>query len=245
MKTTPERQGSPVLTRRQRLLKTLRSWVWSFALAFAILMPIRSAIADWNDVPSGSMEPTIMPGERIFVNKMAYGFRVPFTYSWVSQWSDPVAGDIAIFHSPRDGTRLVKRVVAGPGDVVELRDNVLLVNGVPCTYRPLSRVDLQAVKESRPSGWSDGAFAAEQLLGRSHPVLHYPARASLRNFGPLKVPEGEYFMMGDSRDNSADSRVFGCVKRERIVGRGVAVVASLDPERSYIPRWGRWFKPLR
>src|SRR5437667_10162124 len=100
------------------LLRTLRSWVMSFALAFAILAPLRSAIADWNDVPTGSMEPTILPGDRILVNKLAYGLRVPFTHSWVAQWSDPGSGEIVVLNSPKDGVRLVKRLIAGPGDTV-------------------------------------------------------------------------------------------------------------------------------
>src|SRR5262245_59061880 len=94
------------------LLRTLRGWAVSFAMAFAILAPLRSAVADWNDVPTGSMEPTILCGDRIFVNKLAYGLRVPFTHTWVAQWDNPSAGEIVILNSPKDGVRLVKRLIA-------------------------------------------------------------------------------------------------------------------------------------
>ena len=83
MPIPPPPPGSPSKP-KQGFVKTLKSWVVSFALAFAILAPLRSAIADWNDVPTGSMEPTILCGDRIFVNKLAYGLRVPFTHSWIA-----------------------------------------------------------------------------------------------------------------------------------------------------------------
>jgi len=215
-----------------------------FVIAMAILSPFRSAIADWNDVPTGSMEPTIMPGERIFVNKLAYGLRVPFTGIWMADWSKPEAGEIVILFSPKDGTRLVKRVVAGPGDTLELRNNRLYINGSGAAYRALSSAELAEIEASRPLGWKGFEFASEQLNGHSHAVMATPSRPAIRSVGPIVIPDGQYFVMGDNRDNSADSRYFGFVSREKIVGRSPAVVASLDPDRWYKPRWGRFFKGL-
>src|SRR5262245_5791433 len=108
------------VSRTRRLLRSARSWLTAFAIAFAILAPLRSAVADWNDVPSGSMEPTILPGDRIFVNKLAYGLRLPFTRTWLARWGDPAPGDVVVLLSPKDGTRLVKRVIAGPGDTIAM-----------------------------------------------------------------------------------------------------------------------------
>src|SRR5580700_1098065 len=109
----------------------------SLLLFVIILTAVRSAIADWNDVPTGSMNPTIVQGDRVFVNKLAYDLKVPFTTLHLAQWSDPQRGDIVVFFSPADGTRLVKRVIGVPGDTIELRDERLLINGKQSTYEPL------------------------------------------------------------------------------------------------------------
>src|SRR3954451_15453600 len=97
----------------------------------AVLFSLRSSLADWNDVPTGSMKPTILEGDRVFVNKVAYDLKVPFTTWHVAEWSNPRRGDIVVFFSPHDGERLVKRVIGLPGDTIELRNNVLVVNGQP------------------------------------------------------------------------------------------------------------------
>ncbi len=224
------------------LLKTLRSWLLSFAMACAILAPLRSAVADWNDVPTGSMEPTILVGDRIFVNKLAYGLRVPFTHSWIARWSEPRAGDIVVLNSPKDGTRLVKRLIAGPGDTISLRNNLLTINGQAQAYTALNESSLEAIPQDIRQGRQ---FASEYLPHHPHIVAAIPAIASAkRDFGPVTVPDKEFFVMGDNRDNSADSRYFGFVNRELIVGRSSAVAISVDPKRYYLPRFGRWFMGL-
>ena len=108
-----------------KLLKDNKAYI----LFVVLMMVFRSAVADWNDVPTGSMKPTIIEGDRIFVNKMAYDVRLPFTTVSLAKLADPVRGDIVIFDSQASGKRLVKRVVGVPGDVVALQDNVLSVNG--------------------------------------------------------------------------------------------------------------------
>ena len=225
------------------LLRSIRGWIVSFAVAFAILAPLRSAIADWNDVPTGSMEPTILPGDRIFVNKLAYGLRVPFSNTWALRWGQPRPGDIVVFPSPKDGTRLVKRVIAGPGDTVELRNNILLINGVAQMYSRLPDSSLETVPARLKAG---RIYASELLSGRSHAVASIPQiPGAKRTFGPVTVPSGQYFLMGDNRDNSADSRYFGFVDAGTIVGRSGTVAISVDPDRYYLPRFARWGLGLR
>src|SRR5580700_334016 len=106
----------------------------SLLLFVIILTAVRSAIADWNDVPTGSMNPTIVQGDRVFVNKLAYDLKVPFTTWHVAQWSNPKRGDIIVFFSPVDGIRLVKRVVGLPGDRIEQVNDRLWINGRPLEY---------------------------------------------------------------------------------------------------------------
>lgn len=223
-------------------------WLWrqfrAFAFIFLALAALRSAVADWNDVPSGSMIPTILEGDRIFVNKLAYDLKVPFTTTPMITWDDPRRGDVVVFFSPDEGTRLVKRVVAGPGDLLELRDNRLYLNGSPAAYGP---VDERAVAQLDEESRDGRVFSTEHQpsSSRPHPVTVTPSiRNEHRTFGPVTVPAGQYFMMGDNRDNSRDSRYFGFVQRHQIVGRAVGIVASLDLNHHWTPRWARFFKRL-
>ena len=128
---TPPTPTKPAKPERTGFQKFFWGWVWPFVLAVVVLTPIRSSVADWYDVPSGSMEPTILPGDRIFVNKLAYGLRVPLTYIWLTRWNEPTPGEIIICHRPDDDTRLVKRLIAKPGDEVQLKENDLYVQGPP------------------------------------------------------------------------------------------------------------------
>src|SRR5215210_1214619 len=105
-----------------------------FAAMLLVISSLRSALADWNDVPTGSMKPTIEEGDRVVVNKLAYDLKIPFTTIDIVKWGDPKRGDIVVLFSPRDGIRLVKRVVALPGDRVEMRNNHLFVNDEPATW---------------------------------------------------------------------------------------------------------------
>src|SRR6185436_19200873 len=114
-----------------------REWIKPFAVVAAVVFPLKSAIADWNWVPTGSMKPTILEGDLVLVNKLAYDLKVPFTLQRLAEWSNPERGDIVVCFSPYDGTRLVKRVIAAPGDEIEMRNNILFVNGTAVNYRPL------------------------------------------------------------------------------------------------------------
>lgn len=202
---------------------------------------VRSSFADWNDVPTGSMKPTILEGDRVWVNKLAYDLKVPFTTWHLAEWGNPARGDIVVFFSPADGKRLVKRMVGLPGDTVAMANNLIFINGKPATYAPLDTASLPDMEERLQSGH---LFTMEQLGTRNHPVMISPQTNSIRSFPPVNIPPGRFFVMGDNRDNSFDSRYFGLVERRRIVGRATAVVASLDRDHSSSPRWHRTLKPL-
>jgi signal peptidase I len=207
-----------------------------------ILFSIRSSLADWNDVPTGSMKPTILEGDRVFVNKLAYDLKVPFTTWHVAQWGNPQRGDIVVFFSPYDGKRLVKRVVGLPGDTLELRQNVLFLNGKPLDYQALPPDGLRNVA---PADLATHVYATEDLAGVNHAVALFPAVAARRDFGPINIPADRFFMMGDNRDDSFDSRYYGTVERRQIVGQATAVVLSLDHTRLWKPRWDRFFRSLQ
>lgn len=219
----------------------LREWVLPIGIVMAVMAPIRSVVADWNDVPSGSMRPTILEGDRIYVNKLAFGLRVPFTHTWLSRWDSPRRGDIATFASPADGICLVKRVIGVPGDTVELRQNRLTVNGVLAETSVTS-----SVMQPFGPGSVPAKLARESVDGVEHAIEILPGFPSPRsNYGPVTVPEGQFFVMGDNRDMSNDSRFIGMVALESFYGRCPGVAVSLDPDSGYWPRWGRWFSALR
>jgi signal peptidase I len=218
--------------------KELRPLLVLLVIGFSI----RSSLADWNDVPTRSMNPTILEGDRVFVNKLAYDLKLPFTTCHLAEWSHPQRGDIVVFYSPHDGQRLVKRVVGLPGDTLELRNNALVINGSPVGYQPIAEALL---RDLAPADRADRVFATENLPGQTHLVAGNPSLPALRSFAPLRVPEGQYFMMGDNRDDSFDSRYYGPVDRKRIVGRATAVVLSLDHNHHWLPRWQRSVTALR
>jgi signal peptidase I len=226
---------------KERSLRFLRG-ARPFLFVVLIVLSFRSSIADWNDVPTGSMKPSILEGDRIFVNKLAYDLKVPFTTWHLAQWGNPRRGDVVVFYSPQDEIRLVKRVIGEPGDVIELRDNQLYVNGQRAVYQPL---DPEIIRQMGPTAESSYVFHTETIGAQHHPVMATPSRyTDARWRPPVTVPPGHYFMRGDNRDNSNDSRYYGPVARERIVGRASRVALSLDPEHYYKPRWERFFRAL-
>jgi signal peptidase I len=210
---------------------------------FGLMVVFRSAVADWMYVPSGSMNPTIVEGDRILVDKAAYGLRIPFTTTRLTHGGDPQRGDIAIFASPEDGATLVKRIVGLPGDTIEMRDDVLLINGVATDYE----ATFAAADKDLPGSTrgEDHQYLIEKLEGRPHAIMQLPQHFAMRSFGPTAVPEGYYLALGDSRDNSKDSRYIGFVPRDSIVGRAFKVAYSLDAERWCRPRADRFFAPLQ
>ena len=270
-----------------RLAKFWREWRGLF-LFVAVMLVFRSAVADWNQVPSGSMKPGILDGDRIVVDKLAWDLRVPFTDSRIVRWGNPARGDVVTFENPLDGRLFVKRVVAVPGDLVEWRRKQLFINGAAASYTPLEAGEVQRLPVANPSRYF---FYREDLLGTTRVVMLHskPGRASrddtgtfsLRaasggrprcaqfervsvaagpalaaavcscadqgacaTFPPFTVPPGKYWMMGDYRDNSSDSRVVGFVDRRNIYGRAHAIAFSVDRASYYRPRFSRFFTDL-
>lgn len=201
-------------------------------ITFLLLMLLfRSAVADWNDVPSGSMKPTILEGDRMLINKMAYDLRVPFTTQSIIHLDDPVSGDIIIFESKVAGKRLVKRVIGVPGDQVAMRNNQVIINGQPLHYSEL--------KQTR-----DTTDYNELLNGKKHKIRVKNSAHKAASFATLTVPAEHYLVLGDNRDNSADSRYIGFVPRAEIIGRTRQLVLSLDYDHYYLPRTERFLMTL-
>jgi signal peptidase I len=204
----------------------------SLILMVILMIGFRSAIADWNTVPTGSMKPTIVEGDRIFVDKLAYDLKLPLTQVSLHHFSDPQRGDIVVFDSAAAEKRLVKRVIGLPGDTIELRSNKLIING-------------KATRYSRTRQVREYLMATESLGGLEHQVKFDALNQSpYSNFGPVTVPEGFYFMLGDNRDHSADSRYYGLIPRNEIVGKAEKVILSLDYDNYYIPRNERFLHDL-
>ncbi len=233
--------------RKRRVALVLRNqWrEWGGAVLFFlfVVVPVRSCLADWNWVPSSSMNPTIVEGDLVYVNKLAYDVRVPLTLRSLKHLSDPERGDIAVLFSPEDDLRLVKRVIGLPGDEIEMRENILFLNGERLKYSELSADQTEDLEEELRR---HSVFAEEDLVGYPHPVMSVPGvPTDKRSFEKVVVPEGQYFVMGDNRDLSKDSRFFGFVERRLFVGEATGVIVSFNKLDRYQPRFSRFFTSLK
>ena len=224
------------------LKKQWKEWRLFIFLVIFVVIPFKSSLADWNWVPTGSMKPTILEGDLIFVNKLAYDLRVPLTLHRIAKWSDPKRGDIVVCFSPEDNVRLVKRIIALPGDTISMFNNELFING--------ERLDYTAIDEKYSHYLSNdmkkfSTMAMEDLDGHLHAVMNIPGANSKRTFSEKTLPEDCYFVMGDNRDNSKDSRMFGFVERKSIIGQAKGVITSFNIKDKYQPRFGRFFDSLQ
>lgn len=221
-KSTP-----PSISAKQYFLGIYREYR-STALFLFLFFCIRSSFADWSPVPTGSMIPTILEGDVITINKAAYDIRVPFTHISLLKTNEPIRGDIVVFDSKVSDKRLVKRVIGLPGDIIAMENNQLIINGKPVQYEII------------------GDSLVEHLNEKSHKIyLFENADSSHQSFAPVKVPKDYYLMLGDSRDNSVDSRFIGFVPRKELVGRAGGVAISFDMNNFYIPRKNRLWSDLR
>jgi signal peptidase I len=218
-------------------LKDNRGFVL-FLIGFAFF---RTAVADWNPIPSGSMRPTLLEGDVVLVNRLAYDFKLPLTDVSLARLADPQRGDVVTFSSPRDGTRLIKRIVAGPGDVVEMHGEVLRINGEAATH-----ADARTLRE--PLGPLVAARAlrvSETVAGHSRTVQFLPDLRAARDFAPITLGPDQYFMLGDNRDNSEDSRFIGPVPRRLLIGHAHHIVVSADLLDQWRPRFERVAAAIR
>jgi signal peptidase I len=251
MMVTEERRASALLTTNGRPRSKLRfvwDWFRSVVVALFLFLVIRSFFVEAFKIPTGSMEGTLLVGDFLLVNKLVYGAEVPLIDVKLPALRTPSHGDIIVFQWPVDRTKnFVKRIVGLPGDTLQMRDGELIRNG-------------QALKESyvshtSPSGGdvSDDEFNWQQayLLNARHPVPATPRspmgiapleanvdyHPSRNNWGPLVVPEKNYFVLGDNRDNSLDSRYWGFVADSLVRGQPMVVYYSYDPDGAVKLDW--------
>ena len=214
-----------------------------FPVIFIVLL-LRSFVVEPFRIPSNSMMPTLLTGDFILVNKFAYGLRLPVINTKIIPIGEPQRGDVVVFKFPVDGkTDYIKRVVGVPGDEVYYRDKTVFINGQPQGQVPVGRY----LGEASGAGMTGAREAVETLAGVEHRTL---VRAGLPDLppgcrvlaeGPVKVPPDQYFVMGDNRDNSNDSRCWGFVPEDNLVGKAFAIWMHWDGERDTFPpiAWGR------
>jgi signal peptidase I len=209
----------------------------AFLLAFGL---IRTAVADYNPVPSSSMHPNILEGDVVMVNRLAYNLKIPLTDILVARLGDPQRGDIVTFWSPRDGKRLIKRIVGLPGDVVAMKDKQLLINGQPVAYSVLAVGSDEVADGSRLAALQ----VREELGARPYSIQWLAGAANAATFDPITIPQDQYLMLGDNRDNSADSRYIGLVPRKLLIGRASRILVSAAIKGDWLPRIDRFGKKL-
>ena len=218
----------------------LKKWIHSnrgFLVFLLCLGIFRTAVADWNPIPSGSMRPTLLEGDVVFVNRLAYDLKLPLTDVVVARLGEPERGDVVTFSSPQDGRRLIKRIAALPGDTLEMRDEVLYLNGEAARYEaPEAVIETLAELGAQVPATRWTAHRA----GQERRVQWLQGVSARSNFGPVTVPEGQYLVLGDNRDNSADSRFIGFVPRHLLIGQARRVLVSADILSNWAPRLDRF-----
>lgn len=204
-----------------------------FLIIFIFLMVIfRTSVADWNTVPTGSMKPTILEGDRIWVNKIAYDLNIPFTHISLNRFNDPRRGEIVIFDSAVADKRLVKRVIGLSGDTIHMENNVIFLNGKALDYKIIQQN-------------LDEIIVQEKFGNSSHHIrLNLNLANRVSSFNTITIPHGHYLVLGDNRNNSADSRFIGLIPRKEIIGRAKHVVLSLNYDNYYLPRANRFLHTL-
>ena len=210
----------------------------------ALMFTCRIAVADWPRVPSGSMEPTLRVGDYLLVNHLAYGPRLPFTNTAI-EWGRPQRGDVVVFRYPQNVSEFyVKRLVGLPGDTVAFRDGAVSVNGAPFDVQTLGDGVASEdrgqwlVRETAGGASRDvkiNPFVQGRLpLNLDDPGLAAHCRSERAGAWSCTVPEGQYLMLGDNRDNSADSRVWGFLPHEQVYGKAVRVLINFaDLKRAW------------
>ena len=213
---------------------TLVEWAKSIFFAGVLFLVFRTFLIQTFVITSGSMENTLLVGDFLLVNRAAIGSRIPMTDIRIPGYSAAERGDILVFDPPHEeDLKLVKRLVGMPGDTLEMREKVLVVNGVA--------QDEPYVVITDGGDQVDGSmlWQREHLVGDTDPADYRPSRD---NWGPIQIPQGSYFMLGDNRDTSLDSRYWGLLDAWRLEGRAVAIYFSYE-KQSFRPF--PWIREIR
>lgn len=218
----------------------LWEWTKSILVAFLLFFLIRTFVVEAFRIPTGSMENTLLVGDFLLVNKAVYGAEIPGTDVDLPSFGEPRRGDVIVFLPPHEPDKnYVKRLVGVSGDTLQMRDKILFLNGAPQPEPYVRHSD---------SGGLDDLFVPSMLWQRRHlapGVRRSTYRPTRDNWGPIVVPGGHYFVLGDNRDDSEDSRYWGFVDKDAVKGQPLFIYYSFDP-RSMAPfpwlseiRWGR------
>lgn len=216
-------------------------WSRSFFPVLLIVLLVRSFVAEPFRIPSASMLPTLHVGDFILVNKFSYGLRLPVLHTRIVPVGEPQRGDVAVFRFPEQpDIDFIKRIIGVPGDRIQYRNKVLYING--------KRMDQKILGEYHGDHQPDALEVLEHLGKVDHHILRVPNSGGINNFPSdpdevVVVPKGRYFVMGDNRDNSNDSRYWGFVPERNLVGKAFFIWMSWDIFNSS-PAWGRFFHTI-
>ena len=220
-------------TQKQTKKSFYKEWIEPFLIAAVVALFIRQFAVEAFKIPSGSMIPTLTIGDHLLVNKFIYGPRIPFTDKRFFEWKEPQRGDIIVFKFPEDETKnFIKRIIGVPGDKIEIRKGVLLINDQPVPIEEARTADVGA--QNPVAGWPQ---VYDERLGQVTHRIQYLRDQSGVDFGPVLVPARSVFVMGDNRDNSQDSRVWKFVKYNKILGKALIIYWFWDGNDG---RWLRW-----
>jgi signal peptidase I len=242
--------GSP----KKSLKATWTGALLTFFAPLIIAFGLRWIIFEPYVIPSGSMIPTLLIHDHILVNKWVYGLRWPFSEKWFYFWSKPVAGEIVIFKYPiSKDTYFIKRIVAVEGDEISVVDGQLIRNGTPVERKALSEDDLKKFNISTSEDISPSFVYFQESIGERIFISRSAEDNRLADFGPKKIPPGHFFVVGDNRDESSDSRSWGLVPYENLMGRAWFIWLSCTDTLPASPmlcdpntiRWNRLFKRIQ
>ena len=242
------------LSKKQKYKRARAPLVADYAISlwpvFLIVLIIRGFIAEPFRVPTGSMLPTIQLNDFILVNKFAYGLRLPLFHNEIFAWGEPKRGDIVVFHYPPfTGVDYIKTVIGVPGDTISYVNKQLYVNGKQVTKK-FVHTSIEPDNQNLQAIYPNNHVMPETLVnlyrqdlgGHMHTIYNSPIAPAV-DFHHLVIPKGEYFVMGDNRDNSEDSRYWGFVPRKDLMGKAERVLISWNARTDSV-RWNRTFKAL-